>query len=59
MYKAIVMFIVKLRWFYFHVNPNYIKFYMNSESDEAHFQHRKTGQLHSNLVWIEQEQIKK
>ncbi len=26
---------------------------MNSHSDEAHFQHRKTGQLHSNFVVVE------
>ena len=44
---------VKIRWWYFHINPNYIKFYMSSESDEAHFQHRKTGLLHSNYVVVE------
>jgi len=41
---------IKVRWWYFHISPMYIKFYMSSESDEAHFQHRKTGQLHSNLI---------
>lgn len=51
MNKAIIMFLVKLRWAYFHVHPNYIKFYMGGGSDEAHFQHRKTGAIHSNLVW--------
>ena len=55
MRKFLIMTLVNIRWAYFHVNPNYIKFYMSSESNEAHFQHRKTGQLHSNLVWVEQE----
>lgn len=53
MSKAIVMFLVKLRWMYFHVNPRYIKFYMGGGSDEAHFQHVKTGEIHSNFVWID------
>jgi hypothetical protein len=43
---------IKIRWWYFHISPNYIKFYMSSESDEAHFQHRKTGQIHSNYCIV-------
>ena len=53
MSKLIIMFFVKLRWVYFHLNPMYVKFYVTAESDEAHFQHRKTGAIHSNLVWID------
>jgi hypothetical protein len=48
------MFLVKMRWWYFHINPSYIKFYMDSESKEAHFQNIKTGQIHSNFVWVEE-----
>lgn len=44
---------IKLRWWYFHINPRYFKFYMSKESDECHFQHLKTGQIHSNYVVIE------
>jgi len=29
-----------------------MKFYMDSEKTEAHFQHRKNGTIHSNLEWI-------
>jgi hypothetical protein len=52
--KAIVMSLVNLRWAYFHINPNYMKFYMDSERKEAHFQHRKTGAIHSNLIWVDE-----
>jgi len=48
MYKLYIMAILKIRWAYFHINPNYIKFTMG---DETHFQHRKTGTLHCNYVW--------
>ena len=51
MRKVLIMTLVHLRWGYFHIHPSYIKFYMSSESDEAHFQHRKTGVIHSNFVW--------
>lgn len=42
--------IFKVRWWYFHVNPNYIKFGMGCGSNEYHFQNLKTGGLHSNYV---------
>lgn len=51
MKKHIIMLMVKFRWAYFHMSPNYIKFYMTM--DECHFQHRNTGVIHSNLVWVE------
>lgn len=51
MKKVLIMFLVKLRWAYFHVSPSYIKFYVSNDSDEAHFQHVKNGSIHSNLVW--------
>lgn len=49
--KYLIMFFVHLRWAYFHLNPAYMKFTMSSESNEAHFQHKKHGTIHSNLVW--------
>lgn len=52
MRKSIIMLCVKLRWAYFHLNPYYLKFYMDEGRTEAHFQHIKTGVLHSNLVWV-------
>ena len=48
-----IMFFVKLRWVYFHLNPMYLKFTVTAESNEAHFQHRITSTIHSNLVWID------
>jgi len=54
MRKAIIMFFVNLRWAYFHVHPSYVKFWMDSEHTEAHFQHVKRGTLHSNLVWTDE-----
>lgn len=42
--------VINIRWWYFHISPRYIKFYMDSECTEAHFQHTKTGQLHSQVV---------
>jgi len=53
MIKFIVMAIIKLRWIYFHINPMYVKFYVDSSRSEAHFQHRLTGQLHSNFKWVD------
>jgi len=44
----ILRFILSVRWAYFHISPSYIKFYMDSERTEAHFQHKKYGTLHSN-----------
>ena len=51
MKKQIIMIIVKLRWIYFHLSPMYVKFYMTPE--EAHFQHRKDGSIHSNITWVD------
>ena len=51
MKKSIIMLLVKLRWLYFHLNPMYVKFYV--ANDEAHFQHRKAGSIHSNLNWVD------
>lgn len=53
MKKLLIMSVVKLRWAYFHVSPRYVKFYMDSGHTEAHFQHVKTGAIHSNLVWVD------
>jgi hypothetical protein len=59
MRKFLIMSIVKLRWLYFHINPMYIKFYMDIDHNEAHFQHKKTGQLYfvdtisSNFIWVD------
>ncbi len=50
MKKAIIMFLVKLRWAYFHIHPHYFKFTVNSE---PHFQNVKTGRIHSNYVWVD------
>lgn len=54
MKKLLIMTIVNIRWFYFHISPMYVKFYMDSERTEAHFQHIKTGQLHCNYSWSEE-----
>jgi hypothetical protein len=51
--KALVIFILKLRWAYFHINPNYIKFHMGRGSNQAHFQHVKDGSIHSNIIWVD------
>ena len=37
--------ITRLRWFWFHLHPDYIKFYM--DANEAHFQNIRTGNIHS------------
>ncbi len=47
--------VLKIRWWYFHINPNFIKFYMDSSRSEAHFQHIKTGELHCNYAVVEQD----
>lgn len=54
----LVTILVKLRWIYFHVNPSYKKFYMDSSHTEAHFFHAKTNSIHSNLVFRHEEPIK-
>ena len=41
-------FFLKIRWAYFHLHPNYIKFYM--APDEAHFQHVHSGTIYSNYI---------
>lgn len=51
MLKYFIIFCVKVRWAWFHINPMYIKFYMTN--DECHFQHRTTGVLFSNYVWAD------
>lgn len=48
MIKLIVMFFIKLRWAYFHVNPSYLKFTLDND---AYFQHSKTGVIHCNYSW--------
>ena len=53
MKKFFVMFLIKLRWSYFHVSPSYIKFGMGGGSDEYHFQNVNDGSIHSNFVWVE------
>ena len=47
--KMLILAVLKLRWAYFHANPNYIKFSIDSKS-ESYFQH-KSGSLHCNLTW--------
>jgi hypothetical protein len=49
MKKLLVMTLVNLRWVYFHINPNYIKF--SIEGTEFHFQHKKTGHIYCNYTW--------
>lgn len=39
--------VLRTRWTYFHVHPNYIKFKMTDT--EIHFQHKLTGQIHSDI----------
>jgi hypothetical protein len=51
MARFILTVFIKLRWWYFHINPIYTKFYIDSERAEAHFLHRRTGQVHSNFKW--------
>lgn len=53
MKRILIIGLINLRWAYFHVSPRYIKFYMGGGSDEAHFQHIKTGAIHSNLVFAD------
>ena len=54
MIKTLIMLLVKLRWAYFHIHPHYVKFWMDSERTEAHFQNVKDGSIHSNYVWIDE-----
>lgn len=56
MKKAIIMFLVRLRWWYFHVHPRYAKFTMDPEGKEAHFQDLRDGSIHSNLIWVDDPQ---
>lgn len=42
--------LLKLRWWYFHINPLYKKFYMDSAKTEAHFWHVLTNSIHSNYT---------
>lgn len=44
----VLKILMLIRWTYFHVNPNYIKFYMGIDGTEAHFQRKKLGTIHSN-----------
>ncbi len=44
---ALFYLLLRTRWIYFHLHPNYIKFYM-SES-ESYFQHKNNGRLHSDI----------
>lgn len=53
--KSLIMTLVHLRWAYFHIHPNYTKFYMDAGKTEAHFQHKKTGHIHSNFKWVKLE----
>lgn len=41
---------LKIRWWYFHLMPRYVKFYMSNESEECHFQNVKTGTIHSQVI---------
>jgi len=49
MNRFIIMFMVHLRWAYFHISPMYIKFYMTA--DEPWFQHKRNGSIHCNYRW--------
>ena len=51
--KPLITFFVKCRWAYFHIHPGFVKFYVGPENEEAHFQNIRTGELHSNLVWVD------
>jgi hypothetical protein len=42
--------LINIRWQYFHLHPHYLKFSMSSNSNECHFQHAKTGGIHSNII---------
>ena len=46
---GLLMLYIHLRWLYFHINPMYLKFYISK--DEAHFQHKKNGTIHSNIIY--------
>jgi len=41
---------LKLRWWYFHLMPRYVKFYMDDTYKECHFQNVKTGAVHSQII---------
>ena len=52
--KTLVMLIVHARWAYFHIHPDFVKFSISANGDvETHFQDVKTGEIHSNLKWID------
>lgn len=53
MKKNLLRFYIKLRWLYFHVNPNYIKFGMGGGSNEYHFQNIKKNTIHSNYEVVD------
>lgn len=47
--RAAVKLLLRLRWAYFHIHPGYVKFYMDREHKEAHFQHLRTNSIHSDF----------
>lgn len=52
MTRLILKILINLRWAYFHVNPAYKKFYMDSARTEAHFLHERTNSIHSNYSLV-------
>jgi len=44
---ALLYLLLRTRWLYFHLHPNYIKFFISDS--ESHFQHKINGRLHSNI----------
>lgn len=45
---GLLWLILRLRWAYFHVNPNYVKFKMSPT--EFHFWNKRTNSIHSDII---------
>ncbi len=52
MSKFLLHAFINIRWAYFHINPMYIKFYVEVE---PWFQHRTNGSIHCNYSILEKD----
>ncbi len=48
------MALLKIRWFYFHISPSYVKFY-GALGEEYYFQNIKTGEIVCDFKWVDDE----
>jgi hypothetical protein len=51
--KMYVVTILKIRWWWFHVSPSYVKFTISADSSEEYFQNVVTGEIVCNYTYID------